>query len=81
MINVPLPPFKLRINLSFGGDSRHCFLFFFEMKLDQHNLAFWWKEHHHSRKESYLKIAKSASISKLSAVKWLEVYGTSLNFT
>lgn len=55
--------------------------FFFEMKLDQHSLAFWWKEHHHRRKENYQKIAKSASISKLSAVKWLEVYGSSLNVT
>ena len=80
MINVSLPPFKLSIKLSFDGDSRHCFLFF-EMNLDLHNLAFWWKEHHHSRKENYQKIAKSASISKLSAVKWLEVYGTSLNVT
>jgi len=77
MINVSLPPFRLSINLSFDGDSRHCFLFF-EMKLDLHNLAFWWKEHHHHRKENYQKIAKSASISKLSAVKWLEViwYGS-----
>lgn len=81
MINISLPPFKLSIKLSFDGDSRHCFLF---SKLTWICITshFGGKSITTAEtKSDYPEIAKSASVSNLSAVKWLEVYGTSLFVT